>query len=186
MSSKNKAPSLIIDPTVLGDRLPRDADSVAQKTEDTKNFREKNHKVGDQDFLTNQDMAQVNYLDPFDFIRRLKKLNAGLLFGVGLPGCVSLWVLVMDDEPTSPTFHKFVETPIACGFRVDGPLPEFSWLETDKWNIATKEGERGWRTVLIRLIKGGFLKYSAVKTEFGEPLGVRGRLWHEQLREYKL
>jgi hypothetical protein len=186
MSSKQKAPVVIIDPTVLGDRLPRDQDSVAQKTEDTINFRAKNHKVADQDFLVNQDMAQVNYLDPFEFIRRLRKLNASLLFGVGgVQGCVSLWTRILDDEPTSATFGKFVEMPISCGFRVDGPIPEFSWLETDKWNIATREGERGWRTVLIRLITAGFLSYKAVKNEFGEPLGLRGKLWHQQLREYK-
>lgn len=185
--NKPKAPSVIIDPTVLGDRLPRDKDSIAQKTEKTQNFRDEHHKLPGQDFLTNQDMAAVNYLEPFDFIRRLRKLNASLLFGVGgVPGCVSLWTTALDDEPTSPTYGKLVEMPISCGFRVDRPLPEFSWLETDKWNIATKEGERGWRTVLMRLIKGGFLKYHAVKAEFGEPHGERGKLWHEQLREYRV
>lgn len=182
-----KAPSVIIDPTVLGDRLPRDGDSIAKVKEDTQNFRDTHHKLHDQDFLTNQESAQVNYLDPFVFIQRLRKLNGGLLFGVGgKPGCVSLWVKALDDEPDSPTFGKLTEMPIACGFRIDRPLPEFSWLETDKWNIATREGERGWRTVLIRLIKGGFLKYPAVKAEFGEPLGERGKPWHQQLREYKL
>lgn len=181
----NKAPSLIIDPTVLGDRLPRDKDSIAQKREDTKNFRDKNHRGKDQDFLTNQDMAAVNYIEPFDFIRRLKKLNDGLLFGRGLPGHVSLWVLALDDEPSSPTFGKLTEVAIACGFPINKPLPEFSWLGTDSWGIATKEEQRGWRTVLIRLIKGGFLKYQAVKAEFGEPLGIRGKAWHDQLREWK-
>ncbi len=181
----NKAPSVIIDPTVLGDRLPRDKDSIAQKIEDTKNFREKNHQVAGADFLTNQDMAKVNYLQPFDFIRRLQKLNAALLFGRGMPGHVSVWVMALDDEPTSGTFGQLVETPIACGFCISKPIPEFGYLGTDDWGIATREEERGWRTVLIRLIKGGFLKYGAVKREFGEPQGVRGKLWHEQLREYK-
>lgn len=183
---QNKAPSIIIDPTVLGDRLPRDRDSLAKKKEETQNFRDQNHRVVGQDFLTNQEAASVNYLNPHEFINRLRKLNAALLFSRGgVPGCVSVWAQVLDDETDSPTFGQLTEKPIACGFRVDAPIPEFSWLETDQWGIATKEGERGWRTVLIRLIKGGFLKYRVVVAEFGEPLGQRGRLWHQQLQPYK-
>lgn len=184
---KEKAPSVIIDPTVLGDRLPRDKDSIAQKIEDTQNFRNQHHKVEGQDFLTNKESAAVNYMDPIVFIRRVQKLNAGLLFGWGAPGCCCPYIQALDDDPYSPTFGQFTAVLIpASGFRLDAPMPEFSWLETDNWGIATREGERGWRTVLIRFIKAGFLKYPAVKAEFGEPLGERGKLWHQQLREYKI
>ena len=186
---KQKAPSIIIDPTVLGDRLPRDRDSLAKKTEETRNFREKNHQGKEPGLLTNKDMASVNHLDPFDFIRRLKKLNAGLLFGHGMPGCVSLWITALDDDTSSKTFGQFVPTAIACGFRIDGPIHEWSSLDTDKWGIVTREGkdgsDRGWRTVLIRLIKGGFLKYGPVKKEFGEPVGPRAEYWNMQTREFK-
>jgi len=179
--------NIIIDPTVLGDRLTRDKENIAQKKEETQHFRDAHHRIGDQDFLTNQEAASVNYLQPFEFIHRLRKLNAALLFSVGgVPGCVSVWAEMLDDEPTSATFGRLTKQPIACGFRIDSPLPEFSWLETDQWNIATKEGERGWRTVLIRLIKTGFLKYNAVKAEFGEPLGQRGKLWNLELQHYKI
>lgn len=186
---KNKASVIITDPTVLGDRLPRDKDSIAQKIEQTKNERQARSKGDFQDLLANKDMAAVNTLRPFDFIRRLQKLNEGLLFGVGMPGCVSVWVMALDDIPDSPTFQQLVPTAIACGFRIDGPLNEWSSLDVDKWGVATREGDngkdRGWRTVLIRLIKGGFLKYQAVKAEFGEPTGPRADYWNMQMREYK-
>lgn len=185
--SKNKAPSVIIDPTVLGDRLPRDRDSVAAKKEQTKQFRDKHHKIKDQDLLANQDMAKVNFIDPVEFQRRLRKLNSAFRFAPGgVDGCCAMGAIMLDDDEYSPTKGQIVINPIACGFRVDRPIPEFSWLDTDNWGIAIREGERGWRTVLIRLIQSGFLKYSAVKAEFGEPLGARGKAWHEQLREYKI
>lgn len=187
---KNKAPSIIIDPTVLGDRRPRDKDSVAQKTEDTKRFREKNHTIGNQDMLANSDMANVNYLDPVDFQHRLRKLNAAFRFcpSNNRP-YICTGAVMFDDETDSPTYSQLVvRTVPGCSFRGDFPIPEFSHVGLDKWGIATSErdGDRGWRTVLLNLIKQGFLKYSAVKAEFGEPLGQRGKLWHEQLREYKI
>lgn len=182
-----KAPVVIADPTILGDRLPRDRDSIAQKVEDTKHFREKQHKAADQDLLTDEAPAKIHYLEPFEFIRRVKKLNAALIFAWGgVQGCCKVGILTLDTDVDSPTCGKFTEVLIpGCGFRVDAPLPEFSWLETDSWGIATREGERGWRTVLLRLIKAGFLKYPAVKAEFGEPTGQRSKLWFQQLREYR-
>jgi|SRR6185312_3133198 len=179
--------NIIIDPTVLGDRLPRDKDSLAQMKEKIQHHRDKEHRSAEQPILTNQEASAVNYIQPMDFIRRLKKLNDGLLFGHGgIPGHVSVWVVALDDEVGSPTYGRLTEVPIACGFPIMKPLPEFSWVGTDDWGIATKEEERGWRTVLMRLIKGGFLKYSAVKAEFGEPHGSRGVLWHKQLQPFKI
>jgi len=187
---KNKAPTVIIDPTILGDRLPRDKDSVAAKKEQTKHHRDKHHKIQNQDMLTNREMAQVNHIDPVDFQRRLRKLNASFRFcASNNPPYCCTGAVMFDDETDSPTFGQLIVRTIpGCSFRADWPIPEFSWVGTDDWGIGTSEryGNRGWRTVLLNLIKQGFLKYSAVKAEFGEPLGQRGKLWHEQLREFKI
>ena len=182
---KNKAPSIIIDPTVLGDRLPRDRDSIAKKIEETRNFREKNHKVADQAFFEDQAAALGGPLDPREFIRRLRKMEPRLLIEPGgYINCVRVGIPALDDEPTSPTHGQVVPTWLSCGFPVDVRLPEFSSVLTDKDGIAKRE-VRGWRTVLLRLILTGTVTYDQVKREFGEPLGQRGKAWMQQLREHR-
>jgi hypothetical protein len=182
VSKPNKAPTVIIDPTVLGDRLPRDRDSLAQKIEDTKNFRNQ-FRLPEQGFLENHEAARGGPMQPNDFIRRLKKIAPDLIIEMGgYKNCVRVCIQAVDDEPSSETFNQRVKTPIACGFCIDEPLPEFSSVVTDKDGIASRE-VRGWRTVLLRLIHTGAVPYPAVKAEFGDPPGQRGKLWMQQLRE---
>lgn len=179
---QNKAPTIIIDPTVLGDRLPRDGDSLAQKWEDTKR-KEAAFKIPDQAFLENHEAARGGPLQPNEFIRRLRKIAPNLIIEQGgYRNCVRVCIQARDDEPSSDTFNQLVKVPLSCGFCVDEPLPEFSSVVTDDRGVASRE-IRGWRTVLLRLIHTGAVPYPAVKAEFGDPPGQRGKYWMQQLRE---
>jgi len=179
---KQKPPVIIIDPTILGDRLPRDQDSIAQKREDTVNMRAK-FKLPGQAFLENAEAALGGPLDPREFIRRLQKMEPRLLVEQGgYVNCVRVGIPTVDDDPASGTFNQIVPTWLGCGFPIDQRLPEFSHVLTDKEGVAKRE-VRGWRTVLLRLILTGAVTYSQVKAEFGEPIGQRGKLWMEQMRE---
>jgi hypothetical protein len=185
VSKPNKAPTVIIDPTILGDRLPRDRDSISQKIEETQNFRNQ-FRLPEQGFLENHEAARGGPMQPNDFIRRLKKIAPDLIIEMGgYKNCVRVCIQAVDDEPSSETFNQRVKTPIACGFCIDEPLPEFSSVLTDKDGIASRE-VRGWRTVLLRLIHTGAVPYPAVKAEFGDPPGQRGKLWMQQLRERRV
>jgi hypothetical protein len=125
-------------------------------------------------------------MHPHDFIRRLRKIAPNLIIEQGgYRNCVRVCIMALDDEPASDTFNELVKEPLACGFCVDEPLPEFSSVVTDSGGVASRE-VRGWRTVLLRLIHTGAVPYSAIKAEFGDPPGQRGRLWMQQLRERRV
>lgn len=182
MTKPNKAPVVIIDPTVLGDRLPRDRDSLAQKIEETKNF-DAQFKIPDQAFFENHEAARGGPMHPNEFIRRLKKIAPDLIIEPGwYRNCVRVCIQARDDDPASDTFNQLVKVPLSCGFCVDEPLPEFSSIVADHRGKPTRE-VRGWRTVLLRLIHTGVVPYSTVKAEFGDPPGQRGKAWMQQLRE---
>lgn len=179
---QNKAPSLIIDPTVLGDRLPRDADSIAKMREKIKK-QDEQFKLPDQAFLENHEAARGGPMQPSDFIRRLRKISPDLIIEQGgYKNCVRVCIMAVDDDPASDTFNQKVKTPLACGFCVSEPLPEFSSIVTDEKGKPTRE-VRGWRTVLLRLIHTGAIPYPAVKAEFGDAQGQRSKYWMQQLRE---
>jgi hypothetical protein len=181
MPKQNKAPSIIIDPTVLGDRLPRDADSIAKFKEGNLKMREQ-FRIPNQSLLENADMALGGVLDPREFIRRLKNMEPTLLIEQGgYVNCVKVGIPTVDDDPASDTFNQVIPTWLGCGFPIDVRLPEFSSVINDKDGIPKRE-VRGWRTVLLRLILTGAVTYRQVKAEFGVPLGERGKLWREQMQ----
>jgi hypothetical protein len=66
-----------------------------------------------------------------------------------------------------------------------GRLPEFSQYEFDHRDIPTKEKRRGWRTVLLRLIRTGLVTERQVEEEFGPALGEASTVWHRTLWKYR-
>lgn len=177
----SKAPTVIIDPTVLGDRQPRDRDSIAKKLEETQNTKNK-FKLPQQKILDNKEAATVNFMEPGDFITRLRKMSDKIIVEQGgYANCVRICTPCVDDDTDSPTFGQLVKQPIGCGFPVDAPLAEFDYAINDKWGVPVRT-VRGWRTVLLRLIHMGIVTYAQVKAEFGEPEGQRSVLWMEQMQ----
>lgn len=67
-----------------------------------------------------------------------------------------------------------------------GTMPEFSTYEWDHTkDIAIKEHERGWRTVLLRLIRTGLLSETTCNRVFGRPEGPSSMRWHRSLYQYR-
>jgi hypothetical protein len=67
-----------------------------------------------------------------------------------------------------------------------GVLPEFSTYEFDDVrDIAIKEKDRGWRTVLLRLIRTGLLSEDTCNRVFGRPEGPAAARWHRSLYQYR-
>ena len=63
----------------------------------------------------------------------------------------------------------------------DGILQEFSSVEFNKWMQPIKE-IRGWRTVVLRVIKFGLLTEEQARKEFGEPSNPSAaKFWNRQL-----
>jgi hypothetical protein len=124
-----------------------------------------------------------------DFLRRLSRCNPHLLFKDAQGGNhIAIYRLKYREErerdgydPTKAEWwndHKYVG-----GFqKID--LPEYSHLILDSSNLPIRE-YRGWRSVLMALIKNHAISYNDAKKEFGDARGERSQRWHEQLRKYK-
>lgn len=67
-----------------------------------------------------------------------------------------------------------------------GMLPEFSQYEFDDRDIPIRESKRGWRTVLLRLIKLGLLSEERCDREFGSARGEASTVWYRQLYEFQI
>jgi hypothetical protein len=66
-------------------------------------------------------------------------------------------------------------------------LPEWGYVDIDTSLIATREHIRGWRTILIGLIRAGVLSYFAAVDEFGDPAAdKRSVVWMKKLLEWRL
>lgn len=67
-----------------------------------------------------------------------------------------------------------------------GLLPEFSIYEFDLVrNVIIREKKRGWRTVLLRLVKANLLEESKVNQVFGRAEGSPANRYNRELQKYR-
>lgn len=180
---------MLIQPDIdeLGDKRLNPDEAVAKAKEDNHRIQAaKGLFLPRQEELENQVLSEGRRIGYREFIRRLSHANPRLLFKDGLPGNISVYAPKLrgdDDEPdpTKPDWwndHRYVS-----GFACED-LTEFSSVTTTEHGIANRE-QRGWRSVLIALIKSRAISYCDAIKEFGEPTGERGWRWREQLHDYK-
>jgi hypothetical protein len=148
-------------------------------------IREGNQKLIDekklpgQTLLENKDMAIGRALQPSEFIRIVQKINPKIIVEKGgYPDAVAVRYPTWDEDE-----QKLVRKYVS-GFMANEVLQEFSNITVDAKGLPHRE-VRGWRSVLLALIKQGILTYPQVKAAFGEPTGQRNVLWNEQMRERK-
>jgi hypothetical protein len=68
----------------------------------------------------------------------------------------------------------------------EGLTPEFSQYQFDPiTDVPIRESKRGWRTVLLRLIKTGLLTEDVCNKVFGRPEGMPANRWHSELQKYR-
>jgi hypothetical protein len=68
----------------------------------------------------------------------------------------------------------------------EGIIPEFSQYSFDPiTDVPIREEKRGWRTVLLRLIKAGLLSEDTCNRVFGRPEGTPANRWHMELKKYR-
>lgn len=72
--------------------------------------------------------------------------------------------------------------PVYSGVAVaNGNMPEFELLRVDQHGMPKNSKYRGWRTVLLACIKGGFITEAQCDEVFGKPIGDRSRPWYREL-----
>lgn len=62
---------------------------------------------------------------------------------------------------------------------------EYSVMRFDTHGLPTREQYRGWRTVLLELIRQGFLTERQANAVFGEPRGPAARRWNEIVQSFR-
>lgn len=199
------APLVEVDKQELGDTRLNPEESVFKLREEILK-QESAKKMHGQDELQNADRSRGSRMPYEELLARLQKLNPGIQGKDGSPGSLALYYPKPESEYTMedhmcpaeawkfgvqlPPNGDFFRTHKYCGGFLKEPLPEWGSVTTDTSGIAVHEVEkghnRGWRSVLIGLIKAHVVTYAAAVKEFGEPVtDQRSRFWFEQTNEYK-
>ena len=168
----------------LGSQRVYDKEAVAKLTEECLDAAAV-FKIGGQAELADAERACGPRLYFKEIIRRLEKCNPSLFFREGSKGNIAVYRLKRLHEqkadewdPAAPDWyndHKYV-----TGFPKDY-IPEYSYLILDSSNLPVRE-LRGWRSILLALIKSGAISYQSTLEQFGKAKGQRSTRWYEQLQ----
>lgn len=185
-----KAPIVQCDRLELGDTRLDPDEMIKREHEDLLRIAGKK-RLPKQEDLEDPDRAFGHRITHSDVIRRLQKEIPDLKAVPSLPGHVALYcprthaeyleALVESDGHQKGFFlhHKYVG-----GFPCE-PLPEFSTVDIDTSHLPTREN-RGWRSVLIALLRAGVITYGACVRQFGHDDDVRAWRWREQTHPWRL
>lgn len=190
-----EAPYVETDKRMLGDTHLSPQESVFREREkclkDASKFR-----LYKQDELEDPERALGPRLQYTEFVSRLRRILPEMRFLDGSEGNIALYVprraedylatLREWDYGMKGKDDKFFQFHRYVGGFPKQPLPEFSTVDIDTSLLPTRE-RRGWRSVLIALIKQGNASYADAVAEFGD-VGTdrRGWRWSEQLLPWKI
>lgn len=177
-----------IDRNELGDKRLNPEEAVAREREELlKQAAVK--KIWRQEELEQAERSCGPRLHWTEILRRLLRINPQLAPRDGLKGHVAIYRRKRQDEYDIAEFDPmqkdsfFWDHVYVTGMPM-GELPEYSHVILDSSNLPVRE-IRGWRTVLIALIKSGAISYAAAIREFGDPIhDQRSGLWFDQLQKF--
>lgn len=173
------------DSSQLGDRYLNPEESVIREREELIKMQSV-HRIFRQDELEDKGRSAGPRLYYTEILRRIWKINPEILVKDGSDGQVAIYRRKRHDEydweqydPSKPNGWRW-DHEYVIGMTKDW-IPQYSHILTDNVFLPTRE-VRGWRSVLIALIRASALPYRAVIQEFGDPSGdQRSTLWFEYL-----
>lgn len=185
-----KAPLVEADINELGDKRLNPEEGVAQKREECLSMVA-NRRIGGQSELEDKERGSGPRLQFTEIISRLRREIPTLRVLDGSPGNIALYVPRTDGEFREAKaewdwgrdefflYHKYVG-----GFPKQ-EIPEYSTIEIDTSLLPTREN-RGWRSILITLLKQGVMSYRQAVRQFGD-VGSdrRGWRWREQTAKWR-
>jgi hypothetical protein len=149
--------------------------------------REKNYvaataqRWAHQDDYRNDAARVGNLMSHSDLICRLRRLIPDLYFTEGrIIGDLAVYRTYGGPQTrlNGNSFEYLFYMPT-------GLMPEFSLYEFSERDVPVKEKQRGWRTILLRLIRTGLLTEEKCREEFGEAVGAGSTVWHRKLWEFR-
>ena len=162
-----------IDKTELGDQKLNEVENLAKLKEGNEKLRQK-LRIPGQEELEDADKALGHPMSYTDLIFLLQKVNRSIVIqDGGIRGAVAVKIPTVLDDGTyglkyCTGFYKTI-------------LPEFSHISVDDKGLPLREN-RGWRTVVLALIKQGVITYKDAVDVFGEPQGQRAGRWQQLLK----
>lgn len=177
---------IVPDINELGDKRLNGAENVAKQRELALKQASANRIEG-QDELEKQERSAGPRLHFSEIIKRIRECNPHIQAIDGSPGNVALYIPKKSDDmdygEPDPKGEFFTDHKYAGGMPKDW-LPEFSHVVLDTSLLPVRE-IRGWRSVLITLIRAGAISYRQAVNQFGEARGQWSGRWHEQLARFK-
>lgn len=174
----------------LGDKRLNPVEGVSKLREDCLKDASK-FRIPDQDELSNSERSIGSRMPYTELLTRLQKRVPDLVAKEGSPGNLALYCPRTTEQLDAALreggnsdfffiFNRYV------GGMPKEDLPEWGYVDIDTSLIATREHLRGWRTILIGLIRCGVLSYEDAVAEFGDPSAdQRNTVWMKKLLEWR-
>jgi len=174
----------------LGDKRLNPDEAVYREREDLLKLAS-TRKIGGQEELEDAERSCGPRLSWQEVIRRLRLCNPELKFHDAQGGAhIAVYrpknraELEADRYERDPEKHEWWNDHKYAGGFPKQELPEYSHVILDTSNLPVRE-IRGWRSVLLSMIKAGGITYSASVKHFGEAIGFRSSRWYEQMQPYR-
>ena len=165
-------------PNRLGDKLLSAKEALQKSFEDT-DRRLRIYRLTDHEELKDVRARFGRPLSSQELIRRVLKLNSALWVedSINMPGNCGFY------RTHTPQFPGDSDKQFLAAFP-KGVLPEFSIILTDAADLPIKE-QRGWRTVLLRLIQQKALNMAGVLEAFGDAYNATAKRWMQYTQRYR-
>ena len=177
----------------LGDKRLDVKEGVAKLREDCLKDASK-YIIPDQAELQNADRSAGTRLNYTDILARLQKRVPDLVAKEGSAGNLALYcprtydqldAAIREGSGGSGKDLFFLLNRYVGGMPKE-ELPEWGYVDIDTSLVAMREHLRGWRTILIGLIRCGVLSYADAVAEFGDPVSdARNVVWMKKLVEWR-
>ena len=178
----NKAPIVIFDKNELGDKRLDPTESLAKIKEENAKLAQKS-RIKHQDELENTEMALGQPMQWRNLVYLLQKMNSKILIRDGGVRD-AIQVRYPDADDMYSRANGGDGTRYITGFYKE-VMPEFSAIMSDERGRPKREC-RGWRTVLVALIRQGIITYKSAVDVFGDANGIRAGRWQEILRDKRV
>lgn len=167
------------DSALLGDKYLNEVEGLAKIKEENKVLTDKN-RIPDQEILEDKRAAVGLTMEPSELINRIQRLNPKILVELGGVKNAVAVRYVKKSEETGKDEKVYV-----TGFYTDHPLLEFSYVLVDNKGLPVRE-MRGWRSVLLALIRQKLLTMKQIELIFGKANGQRAILWDKQTQAERI
>jgi hypothetical protein len=193
----HKAPLVEVDRLELTDKRLNPEEAVIREREELLKMAAKK-KIAGQEELENPERSAGPRMSWQEVLRRILICNPQIKVKDGSLGSLALYIRKKPDEIEESDYEGylddagnlrrksefFIDHKYVGGFEKE-PLPQWSHVLLDSSHLATRE-IRGWRSVLMRLIKARVISYESAIEQFGNPeLDQRSGRWFEQLAKFR-